>query len=63
MRKSKLIKTKDTPAVGDNIFLRGNLIFYDRPQIKWNLTYFDINQTGFKVMNREIFKIKDIKTI
>lgn len=54
-----LIRTRDTFCTA-RLRHRKN-VFEDRPLLKMNLFYFEVNRDILEIMNKQQFKLKDVK--
>lgn len=55
-----LIRTRDTFCTARARHHRKN-VFEDIPLLKMNLFYFEVNRDILEIMNKQQFKLKDIK--
>lgn len=56
-----LIRTRDTFCTARTFARHRKNVFEDRPLLKMNLFYFEVNRDILEIMNKQQFKLKDIK--
>ena len=57
----RLLRTRDTFCHARTIARYRKNVFEDRPLLKINLFYFEVNRDILEIMNKQQFKLKDIK--
>ena len=56
-----LIRTRDTFCPARTFARHRKNVFEVRPLLKMNLFYFEVNRDILEIMNKQQFKLKDVK--